>query len=249
MLGKKKEETENQSKKEGSLYFGVKFRAFDKVYPIQKLNIPVKLYDRVVVQTNRGKEFGVIALRKDLPGHQRVKSDIIVQKVVRIAGEDDIEQFKNLEADESDVFIMCIRKNKQYHHNIRFFKVEKIFDGSRYIIYYKKGESDQSFKKHSKRKTNLQPLISDLTTTLQAKIEMREVGNRGEAKIFGGVGNCGRSLCCVDWNKKGSGVTVKMAKEQGLAINIPKLSGVCGRLICCLSYEKDQYQDGVYVDE
>ncbi len=89
----------------------------------------------------------------------------------------------------------------------------------------------------------------ELSQQLKSKVELREVGSRGEAKLFGGVGDCGKTLCCVDWNKKGSSVTVKMAKEQGLSINIPKLSGCCGRLKCCLSYERENYQDGRFVHE
>ncbi|MDD5456919.1 MAG: regulatory iron-sulfur-containing complex subunit RicT [Candidatus Margulisbacteria bacterium] len=233
---------------EGTIYFGVKFRYFDKVYSIQKLSIPVKLNDPVVVETNRGNEFGVIALIKEIPHSKKPKLDIMVKRVVRIATDEDIQAFNKIEEQEKEAFIECVRRNLQYQYPVKFFKVEKLFDGSRYIIYYKKGEEDQ-YKKQSKRKVSFQPLISELGAFLNAKVELREVGNRGEAKIFGGLGSCGKSLCCVNWNKKGSAVTVKMAKEQGLAINIPKLSGACGRLICCLCYERENYQDGNFCHE
>lgn len=232
-----------QVESEGTQYFGVKFRTFDAVYPIYRLTIPVKLNDRVVVETDRGIELGVVALRKDVHDARKPHRDLKVNRVVRIATEADLETYQNMEKDEQTFFIECVKKNLEYKIPVKFFKVEKLFDGSRYIIYYKKDDED----KKQPKKINLQPLIQELGQEFRAKIEMREVGNRGEAKLFGGVGGCGKTLCCSGWNKKGSSVTVKMAKEQGLAINIPKLSGCCGRLICCLAYERDNYQDGRFI--
>lgn len=228
---------------EGTHYFGVKFRAFDAVYPVLRLTIPVKLGDRIVVETDRGTELGVVALRKDIHDGKKPHRDLKVNRVIRIATEDDLSVYQNLEKDEQDIFIECVKRNKEHQVPVKFFKVEKLFDGSRFIIYYKKDEDDRKQPK----KINLQPLVTELGYEFRTKIEMREVGNRGEAKLFGGIGGCGKTLCCVNWNKKGSSVTVKMAKEQGLAINIPKLSGCCGRLICCLAYERENYQDGRFI--
>jgi len=239
---------DDKNKKTGSIYFGVKFRAVDYVYSIQKLNIPVTLNDKVIVETNRGHEFGVITLRTELPHVRKSKRDLIVRKVVRLATDKDLSKYGRLAQDEKDVFIECIKKNQEYRYPIKFFKVEKIFDGMRYIIYYKYKNVDHN-KKQSKKKVNMHPLVTEMSTLLHAKVEFREVGSRGEAKIFGGIGSCGKTLCCANWNKRGSAVTIKMAKEQGLAINIPKLSGCCGRLICCLSYEKDNYQDGDFIND
>ncbi len=236
---------------EGSLYFGVKFRFFDKVYPIQKIQIPVILNQQVIVETNRGHEFGEIALRKELPNMKpSFKAEIVVKRIVRIATPEDIESFSHINEEETEAFIQCIKKKHQHNISVKFFKVEKIFDGHRYIFYYKREDHDNSKKdKNAKpKKNNFQPFTLDLSQHLRAKVELREVGSRGEAKLFGGVGDCGKTLCCVDWNK-GSAVTVKMAKEQGLSINIPKLSGCCGRLKCCLSYELDNYQDGDFIYE
>ncbi len=232
---------------EGSIYFGVKFRFFDKVYPIQKIQIPVILGQKVVVETNRGHEFGEITLRKELPNMKPAfKSEIIVKRIVRIATPEDLDVYSKLTLDETEAFIQCIKKKHQHNISVKFFKVEKIFDGYRYIFYYKR-EDDNKKDKHNKvKKNNFQPFTLDLSQHLNAKVELREVGSRGEAKLFGGVGDCGKTLCCVDWNK-GSAVTVKMAKEQGLSINIPKLSGCCGRLKCCLSYELENYQDGSFI--
>lgn len=234
------------NKKTGSVYFGVKFRSIDYVYSIQKVSIPVKLNDKVVVETSRGQEFGVISLRTEQPNINKDKQDLIVKRVNRLATEADIANYEKLSHEEQEVFIECIRKNSEYHYPVKFFKVEKIFDGSRYIIYYKFNDGDNSKKQH-KKKLSMHPLVNELSNQLNAKIEFREVGSRGEAKIFGGMGSCGKSLCCASWDKRGASVTIKMAKEQGLAINIPKLSGCCGRLICCLSYEKDNYQDGDFI--
>ena len=232
---------------EGTVYFGVKFRNFDYVYPILKLSEPVKLNDYIVVETDRGFELGFVSLRKEIPHLKRPKSDIVVYRVVRLATDEDLDRYDKLESEEKEAYIECVRRNQQYQFPVKFFKAEKIFDGHRYIIYYKKEDDDP--KKNNKRKYNFQPFISELNNHFNARVELREVGNRGEAKVFGGVGTCGKSLCCVNWNKKGSAVTVKMAKEQGMAINIPKLSGSCGRLMCCLSYERDNYQDGQFITE
>ncbi len=240
-------ECEKNKTTEGSIYFGVKFRYFDNVYPIQRISFPIKLDDQVVVETDRGHEFGVVTLRKEIACSRKPKLDILVHKIIRLANDTDIERFDKLEADEKEAFIECVKKNEQYQFPVKFFKVEKIFDASRIIIYYKK-EDDDPRKPQNRRKFNFAPFISELSAQLHSRIELREVGNRGEAKLFGGLGSCGKSLCCVNWNKKGSAVSVKMAKEQGLAINIPKLSGCCGRLICCLSYERDNYQDGMFIN-
>jgi cell fate regulator YaaT (PSP1 superfamily) len=228
---------------EGTHYFGVKFRTFDVVYPVHRLTIPVKLNDYVIVETDRGIELGIVALRKDIYDSRKPHRELKVNRIIRIATDPDIKIYHDLEKDEKDFFIECIKKNMEYKIPVKFFKVEKLFDGSRYIIYYKKEGDD----KKQPKKINLQPLINELGQEFRTKIEMREVGNRGEAKLFGGLGSCGRPLCCSGWNKKGSSVTVKMAKEQGLAINIPKLSGSCGRLICCLAYERENYQDGRFI--
>ncbi|MDD4527716.1 MAG: regulatory iron-sulfur-containing complex subunit RicT [Candidatus Margulisbacteria bacterium] len=245
----KQEDSRNQpnKKSEGTLYFGVKFRFFDKVYPIQKIQIPVILNQQVVVETNRGHEFGEIALRKELPNMKQFAGEIVVKRIVRIATLEDVEAYNKLKDEETEAFIQCIKKKHQHNLSVKFFKVEKIFDGHRYIFYYKREEHDNKKDKQNKvKRNNFQPFTLDLSQHLNAKVELREVGSRGEAKLFGGVGDCGKTLCCVDWNK-GSAVTVKMAKEQGLSINIPKLSGCCGRLKCCLSYELDNYQDGDFI--
>lgn len=252
-MDNKEDKTSNDDKKdkkysEGTLYLGVKFRFFDKVYPIQKIQIPVFLQQKVVVETNRGMEFGEIVLRKELPNMKQYHGEIVVKRIVRIATEEDILNYNKLKDEETEAFIQCIKKKHQFNLSVKFFKVEKIFDGHRYIFYYKREENDNNKKdkQNKAKKNNFQSFTLDLSQQLKAKVELREVGSRGEAKLFGGIGDCGKTLCCVNWNK-GSAVTVKMAKEQGLSINIPKLSGCCGRLKCCLSYELDNYQDGDFI--
>jgi cell fate regulator YaaT (PSP1 superfamily) len=236
----------DEKKDTPTVYFGVKFRYFDKVYPIEKLQIPVFLNQNVIVETNRGQEYGEIALRKEIPNLKQVKKDIIVKRVVRIATENDNEKYSIIQKEETNAFIESIKKKHLYDLNIKIFKVEKIFDGHRYIIYYKRNDQDNKKDRSKNKKINFQPFSSDLSQHFNAKIELREVGNRGEAKLFGGVGDCGKTLCCIDWNK-GSSVTIKMAKEQGISINIPKLTGCCARLKCCLSYEIDNYENGKYI--
>jgi cell fate regulator YaaT (PSP1 superfamily) len=239
--------TENiKPKADGTKYFGVKFKSFDKIFSILNLRIPVTIDDKVVVETNRGQELGTISLKTDFQSLKKRKYDLEVNSIVRIATEEDLKIYDQMESDEKKVFLTCMKKNDFYQCPVRFIKVEKIFDGSRYIVHYRKNEPK---KPQPKKKSNLQSLSIELSSHFETKIEFREVGQRGEAKIFGGVGHCGKALCCTSWIKKGCNVSIKMAKEQGLAVNIPKLTGSCGRLICCLSYEKQNYQDGRMINE
>ena len=117
-----------------------------------------------------------------------------------------------------------------------------VFDKKKIFFYYKLLE--ERGKKKTKERVNLKEIVKDLSQTLGLKIEFIQVGFRGDAKVTGGLGNCGQHLCCANWLHRPKQITVKMAKEQGLPINIQKISGVCGRLQCCLHYEVDLYTDG-----
>ncbi|MBU0580105.1 MAG: hypothetical protein KKA19_02920 [Candidatus Margulisbacteria bacterium] len=166
--------------------------------------------------------------------------EVIINKVKRKATPEDIQKQKDLSQKEENFVKIFNKKIEEQKLAIKLVGVELLFDGHKAFFYYRKIEDD-------KRKmvvVNLRPLISELNKELQIKVEVREVGMRGEAKILGGLGECGKTLCCAIWLHKSRPITVKMAKEQGLSINIPKLSGVCGRLKCCLQYEKDCYHDG-----
>ncbi len=227
-----------------NIYVGVKLKTFDKVYPIMRINLPVKLNDLVVVVTSNGEALGQIVLNKQCSKQlEHVKSDFQVKRIVRIATPEDVEKDIQLELLRNQRFVDAQKIIRSMKLPIRLLLVEIPFDERKTILYYKKEDSKN---KIPAKKNHIPALTTELETSLNTKIELREVGARGEAKLFGGIGACGRPLCCAEWLNKNNPITIKMAKEQGLSINIPKLSGLCDRLMCCIAYEKDSYQDGAF---
>lgn len=222
-----------------STEIGVKIRHFDKIYSLDEEPKDVKLNQYVIVQTNRGTECGQVKYKCK---KKTAKSgDIIINKVIRVASEEDIAKLEELEDLEEDSFKTVTNMIKSSSLKIKIISVEYVYDQKKAIFHYKK--LDES------KKVNLNDLNKQLCSALKVNIEFRQVGPRGEAKILGGVGNCGRGMCCANWLFKSKPVTVKIAKQQGLPINIPKLSGVCGRLMCCLQYEKQNYESGRLIKE
>jgi len=226
--------------------FGIRFRKFERIalLPQQEGKLPFKQDDFIVVDTNRGFECGqVVSLA---PGSEkRHPFEIIVNKFKRVATPEDLAKLRELEEKEKEYLKLCNRKIEEYKLPIKIVGVELLFDGYKVFFHYRKIDENE----HKKQAVNIRPLLQDLNKELQLKVEIREVGMRGEAKIIGGLGECGKTLCCANWLHRSRPITVKMAKEQGLAININKLSGVCGRLKCCLQYEKECYHEGRIADQ
>lgn len=218
---------------------GIKIRHFDKIYPIDNLSLSIQINQHVIVDTNRGIECGIVKSRCRCGKKQ--KFDLKINKIIRIADADDLKKLDGLEAKESNALQVATGKVDELKLPMRIISIEWIFDDSKAIIHYK--QDDENDKNNQGRKVNVSELIKQLSGALKIRVEMRQIGPRGEAKILGGVGNCGRGLCCACWLNKSKPVTIKMAKEQNLTINIPKLSGVCGRLMCCLRYERNNYVD------
>jgi cell fate regulator YaaT (PSP1 superfamily) len=225
--------------------FGIKFRKFARIAPIkaEEGSLFYKQGDHVVVDTNRGFECGEIV--RLCPGaEQKHTFEISVNKVKNLASKEDLQKLNGLEKKEEELLKLFNQKSEKYNILIKLVGVELLFDGHKVYFHYRVIED----KKRKKPIINIRPLNRELNTELGMKVEIREVGVRGEAKIIGGLGECGNALCCTTWLHKSKPITVKMAKEQGLAINISKLSGVCGRLKCCLQYEKSCYRDGQLID-
>lgn len=211
------------------LKLAIKLRKFNRVCPITGYKEEsIRVGVPVIVQTDRGIEFGEIV--SYLRGYPRALSrDVRLKKVIRYATMEDLEKVKNLSALEAEALKKAVDKVKEYSLPIKIINLEYLFDTSRVIVYYRVEEGVKV--------PNLRELTRDLSTLFSARVDLRQVSPRDEARLFGGYGLCGRPLCCSVWLEKPKHVTVKMVKDQGLAVSSAKTSGVCGRLMCCLEYE------------
>ena len=214
-----------------STKMAIKLRKFDRLCPIVGYKEGViKVGSAVVVLTDRGNEFGVIVeYPKGLP--KRVARDVRLKKVLRYATDEDIKAEKELCGKEEEAFKTASAKIREHEVNIKLVNAEYLFDQSRAVLYYKLEDE--------KKTPNLKDLKLDLARELHTKVDMRQVGPRDEAMMFGGLGPCGRPLCCTAWLEKPRHVTVKMVKDRGMSISPSRTSGMCGRLMCCLQYESD----------
>lgn len=212
----------------------IKLRKFGRVCPITGYKEEsIRVGASVIVKTDRGEEFGhIVAYTRGLP--RAISRDVRLKRVLRYATDDDITISESLKDKEDEALVLGVRKAKEYELPIRVINTEYVFDKSRVIFYYKVEEG--------KRSPNLRELGKDLAKALGAKVDLKQVSPRDEAKIFGGLGPCGRPLCCAAWLEKPKHVTVKMVKEQGLQISPLRTSGLCGRLMCCLQYEHEKKQ-------
>lgn len=222
--------SENQQAEKHHL--AIRLRKFNRICPITGYREEaIKVGSSVVVQTDRGLEFGeIVSYQKGLP--KALSRDVKLKKVIRYATQQDIDKVKSLPALESSAQKTSAEKAKEHELPIKIVNVEYLFDNSRVTIYYKVQEG--------KKVKNLRDLTRDLSTSLSARVNLRQVSPRDEAKLFGGFGPCGRPLCCAVWLEKPRHVTVRMVKDQGLAISPSKTSGMCGRLMCCLEYEHNK---------
>lgn len=214
---------------EDKRHLAIKLRKFNRLCPITGYKEEsIKVGAAVVVQTDRGIEYGeIVAYHRGLP--RALSRDVKLKKVVRYATAEDAEKIKTLPELESQALLAASQKIKEHELPIKIVNAEYLFDTNRAIVYYKT-EKD-------KKIPNLRDLSRDLSASLKARVDLNHVSARDEARIMGGLGPCGRPLCCSVWLEKPKHVTVKMVKEQGLALSPTKTSGICGRLMCCLEYE------------
>lgn len=181
--------------------------------------------DQVVVQTESGPAVGTIT-RTMTPTSSRRPAATDASRVIRRASRDDIVARLKHQQREQDAQRICLMKIRERGLPMKLARVEQLFDGSRLIFYYT-----------SEGRVDFRELVRDLATYFRARIEMRQIGVRDEARMIGGYGSCGRPLCCTTWLQSFEPVSIKMAKQQNLSLNPSKLSGMCGRLKCCLRYE------------
>ena len=209
---------------------GVRFRTAGKIYYFDPLKLPVKKGDHVIVETARGVEYGtVVCDPKD------VEDDKVIQPlkpVLRIATERDDEQEMNNRAKEKEAFKICLEKIRKHELEMKLIDAEYTFDNNKVLFYFT-----------ADGRIDFRELVKDLASVFKTRIELRQIGVRDETKIVGGIGICGRALCCHTYLSEFIPVSIKMAKEQNLSLNPTKISGVCGRLMCCLKNEEETYEE------
>ena len=208
---------------------GVRFRDAGKIYYFAPGQYDIQSGQHVIVETASGIEYGYVVL-----GSRDVEESKVVQplkSVIRMATRED----ENVEAankrKEKEAFKICIEKIRKHHLDMKLIDVEYTFDNNKILFYFT-----------ADGRIDFRELVKDLAAVFKTRIELRQVGVRDETKIVGGVGICGRALCCHSYLSEFIPVSIKMAKEQNLSLNPTKISGVCGRLMCCLKNEEDTYE-------
>ena len=208
---------------------GVRFRQAGKIYYFDPLDFDIEVGQHVIVETARGIEYGLV-----LTGPREVADDKGIQPlkpVIRVATpEDDEIELKNKEKEKS-AFHICLEKIAKHKLEMKLIDAEYTFDNNKVLFYFT-----------ADGRIDFRELVKDLAAVFKTRIELRQIGVRDETKILGGIGICGRTLCCHSHLSEFAPVSIKMAKEQNLSLNPTKISGVCGRLMCCLKNEEETYE-------
>ena len=209
---------------------GVRFRTAGKVYYFDPLDFEINKGDHVIVETARGVEYGTAV--GEIRELEEEKITQPLKPVLRIARErDDKQQAENREK-EKEAFQICLEKIKKHNLDMKLIDTEYTFDNNKILFYFT-----------ADGRIDFRELVKDLAAVFKTRIELRQIGVRDETKILGGMGICGRALCCHTFLSEFAPVSIKMAKEQNLSLNPTKISGVCGRLMCCLKNEEETYED------
>ena len=209
---------------------GVRFRTAGKIYYFDPTRFEIKKGDHVIVETARGVEYGTV-----VGGIREVDDSKVVQPlkpVLRIATERDNEQEAANKGKEKEAFRICQEKIRKHGLDMKLIDAEYTFDNNKVLFYFT-----------ADGRIDFRELVKDLASVFKTRIELRQIGVRDETKILGGIGICGRRLCCHTHLSEFVPVSIKMAKEQNLSLNPTKISGVCGRLMCCLKHEEETYED------
>ena len=206
----------------------VRFKAAGKVYYFDPEELELAVGDHVIVETARGMEYGTItAPTKEVEERELVSP---LKKIIRIADEKDAKQHAENQKKKNRALQLCQDKVNKHKLDMKLIDVEYTFDNSKIIFYFT-----------ADGRVDFRELVKDLAGVFKMRIELRQIGVRDEAKMMGGIGSCGRALCCHSWLPDFEPVSIKMAKVQNLSLNPTKISGICGRLMCCLKYENDVY--------
>lgn len=208
----------------------VHFNNGGKNYYFDPGELELKSGDNVIVETARGQEFG--ALVSDVCEVEESEIVAPLKPVIRVATEEDVKKHEENQAKKDQALATCQEKIEKRGLDMKLVDVEYTFDNSRLIFYFT-----------SDGRVDFRELVKDLAAVFKTRIELRQIGVRDEMKLMGGIGNCGRELCCKSWMGDFTPVSIKMAKTQNLSLNPIKISGTCGRLMCCLQFENEVYAE------
>jgi cell fate regulator YaaT (PSP1 superfamily) len=208
---------------------GVRFKKAGKIYYFDPDRLPIEKDSHVIVETARGVEYGKVVIGRK----QVADKDVVLplKKVIRMADERDAKQVEENKQAAKNAFSICQTKIKEHKLEMNLVDVEYTFDRNKIIFYFT-----------ADGRVDFRELVKDLASVFRTRIELRQIGVRDEAKMLGGIGPCGRLLCCSTFLGDFEPVSIKMAKDQNLSLNPAKISGLCGRLMCCLKYENDNYE-------
>ena len=209
---------------------GVRFRDNGKIYYFASEQFEVEVGQNVIVETARGVEYGRVVL-----GNREIHDEKIIatlKPVIRIATPEDDKIQENNKEKSKEAYKICIEKIKKHKLAMKLIDCEYTFDNNKVLFYFT-----------ADGRIDFRELVKDLASVFKTRIELRQIGVRDETKIKGGIGICGRSLCCNTFLSEFVPVSIKMAKEQNLSLNPTKISGVCGRLMCCLKHEQNVYEE------
>ncbi len=208
---------------------GVRFRNVGKVYYFDPKSLEVSSGDHVIVETARGVEFGTVVLAPRDVDESKVVSPL--KEVIRIATQKDIMREETNRRKEKEAYQICLKKIREHKLQMKLIGAEYTFDNNKVLFYFT-----------ADGRVDFRELVKDLASVFKTRIELRQIGVRDETKILGGIGICGRPLCCSTYLSDFVPVSIKMAKEQNLSLNPTKISGTCGRLMCCLKNEQETYE-------
>ena len=207
----------------------VKFRGGSRLYYFSPGELEINAGDGVIVETARGTEYGDVMVGiHDVPDDQVIQP---LKEVIRVATDRDREMRDSYRAKEKDAYATCMERIQAHGLDMNLVDVEYTFNGSKIVFYFT-----------ADGRVDFRELVKDLASVFKTRIELRQIGVRDEAKLLGGLGSCGRPVCCRQFLPDFQPVSIKMAKEQGLSLSPTKISGICGRLMCCLKYEQDGYE-------
>ena len=209
---------------------GVRFRKAGKIYYFSPKEYEIKVGDNVIVETARGVEYGKVVIASKEISEEEIISPL--KEVIRVATNEDDEKERANKEKEKEAFKICLEKIKKHNLEMKLIDCEYTFDNNKVLFYFT-----------ADGRIDFRELVKDLASVFRTRIELRQIGVRDETKILGGIGSCGRPLCCNTHLSEFIPVSIKMAKEQNLSLNPTKISGVCGRLMCCLKHEEEVYEE------
>jgi cell fate regulator YaaT (PSP1 superfamily) len=224
---------ESRNAPEGGIFLseviGVRFKSSCKTYYFDPDGQKIVPQTPVIVETVRGVECGKTVIgNRQIPDEQLVSP---LKKLIRLATQEDMDKIEQNRVKEEEAKKICIQKIAEHELPMKLVDVEYTFDSSKIVFYFT-----------ADGRVDFRELVKDLASVFRTRIELRQIGVRDEAKMLGGIGSCGRELCCVCFLGDFEPVSIRMAKDQNLSLNPTKISGICGRLMCCLKYESDGYE-------